>query len=121
VFRAGAVALWLAAVAAAGVAAQGAEPTLRDPMRPFQPVIGEGGPGTAPAPRFRLTAVLISPSRRVAIINGKPYQQGEKIGAAEVTHIDAQSVGLREGELQLVVHLGKTRARAAAVTGDSGQ
>ncbi len=120
-FKAGTVAVWLAAAAAAGGVAQGAEPALRDPMQPFQPVVGEGGPGTAPAPRFRLTGVLISPSRRVAIINGKPYQQGEKIGSAEVTHIDARSVGLREGERQLVVLLGKTPARAAAVTGDSGQ
>lgn len=118
-FRAAVVAFWCAAAAAE--AAEAAEPILHDPMRPFQVVAGEGGPGTGAAPRFRLTAVLISPSRRVAIINGKPYQQGQKIGAVEITHIDAQSVGLRDGGEEWVVHLGKTHARGAAVTGASGQ
>ena len=81
----------------------------------FDAVAADGGPGAAPAPRFRLTAVLISPARRVAIINGKPYQQGAKVGGAEITQIDAQSVRLRDGGEELVVHLGKTRARAAVV------
>jgi hypothetical protein len=90
-------------------------------MRPFQVIAGEGGAETAAAPRFHLTAVLVSPTRRVAVIDGKPYQQGQKIGTAEVTHIDARSVGLRDGGEEWVVHLGKTRPRAPAATGDSGQ
>jgi hypothetical protein len=121
VFRRLAVLALCCAAAAAGLAVHGAEQPLRDPMRPFEPVVGEGGPGTAPAPRFRLTGVLISPSRRIAIINGKHYQLGQKIGAVEVTRIDAQSVGLREGDTELVVPLGKAQARPAPVTGDSEQ
>jgi hypothetical protein len=120
VFRAAAMVAMALCCAAAG-AAHGAEPVLNDPMRPFQAVAGEGGRGAAAVPRFQLTAVLISPSRRVAVINGKPYQQGQKIGTAEVISIGAQSVGLRDGGEELVVHLGKTRPRATAVTGDSGQ
>ena len=118
-FKAAAIALVCAA--AAGAAAFSAELPLHDPMRPFQAAARDGGPGALPVPRFRLTAVLVSPSRRVAIINGKPYQQGQKVNGAEVTHIDAQSVGLRDGGDEWVVHLGKTHASAAIVTGDSRQ
>jgi hypothetical protein len=120
VFKAVAVAVTLT-LAAAALAANGAEPPLRDPMQPFRAVGAEGGPGAAPTPRFRLTAVVISPTRRIAVINGKPYSQGQTVGGAEIVQIDAQSVGLRDGEEELVVHLGKTHTSAKAVTGDSGQ
>ncbi len=114
------VAIALVCAAAAAALAHSAEPPLHDPMRPFQPVAGDG-PGAAPVPRFRLTAVLISPARRVAIINGKSYQEGQKVSGAEITHIDAQSVELRDGGDEWVVHLGKTHASAAIVTGESRQ
>lgn len=144
-FRHVAAILLVCAATAASVAAQGSEPgpevasaptpsapssamaqsnpaaSLLDPMRPFEPPVGEDGPGTAPAPRFRLTAVLISAGRRVAIINGKPYQEGQKVGGAELTYVEAKSVGLREGDSEIVVHLGKTRARPTVATGDSAQ
>jgi hypothetical protein len=145
VFRHVAAIVLVCAATAASVAAQGSEPgpevasaptpsalpsgpstsssaaSLLDPMRPFEPPVGENGPGTAPAPRFRLTAVLISAGRRVAIINGKPYQEGQKVGGAELTYVEAKSVGLREGDREIVVHLGQTRARPKVTPGDSAQ
>jgi hypothetical protein len=117
VFRAAALVLWCAAA----FAASGGEP-VHDPMRPFAAgAAGAGGPAAAAAPRFVLTAVLISSARRVAIINGKPYRQGDKVAGAEITRIESQAVALDDGGEELVVHLGKTRASATAATGDSPQ
>ena len=103
-------------------AAQGAEPVLHDPTQPYSAIASEGGgPVGAPAPRFRLTGVLISPSRRVAIVNGKPYQEGQRVSGAELTRIESRSVQLRDGNHDLVVLLGKARASAQPAEGDSGQ
>jgi hypothetical protein len=90
-------------------------------MQPFRAVEGAGGPGAAPSPRFRLTAVLISPTRRIAVINGKTYSQGQKVGGVEIVLVEAQSVGLREGAEEWVVQLGNTHVSAKAVKGDSGR
>ena len=106
------------ALALAVTAAHGAEPPVGDPMRPFQHV-GEGARGESSAPAFRLTAVLISASRRVAIVNGKPCTQGEVVDGAEVASIAPDAVALRRGEKQWVIHLGTDRA-APGGGGDSG-
>lgn len=74
----------------------GAE-ALNDPTRP---------PARAPAPRpgaavvvarerLVLSSVLISPERRVAVINGRALQVGERIDDAEVVAIDLQQVRLK--------------------------
>ena len=92
----------------AAAAARADAPPLRDPMQPFKAVPGAGGgAGVAGAPRFRLTAVLISPTRRVAILNGAPRQEGDRIDGATLTHIDAQSVRLEQGGASWVIHLGE--------------
>ena len=104
---------WLAAASAV------AEPPVRDPTQPYRPVAGEPGTSAEPAPRFRLTAVLIAPSRRVAVVNGKPYQQGQRVDGAEIVSIEAHSVQLRDGNADLVLHLGSgpPKARSAGVSG----
>jgi hypothetical protein len=100
------------AAAAAGAAA---EPPVRDPMQPFVAVAGEpGGTSATPAPRFRLTAVLIAPSRRVAIVNGKPCQEGQRVDGAEIVSIEAHDVRLRDGRSELTLHLGGGPAGAHA-------
>ena len=87
-------------------AAARADAPLRDPMQPFK--AGAGGvAGVAGAPRFRLSAVLISPTRRVAILNGAPRQEGDRIDGATLTHIDAQWVRLEQGAASWVIHLGE--------------
>jgi hypothetical protein len=57
-----------------------------------------------------LTVVLISPTRRVAIVNGKPYECGEIVGGAEIVRIDPDAVHLREHGNELVVPLGHAAA-----------
>jgi hypothetical protein len=116
-------ALGLACFLAIAGAVSAAEPAMHDPTQPFR--AGAGGETAAPAagsqPRFKVTAVLVSPTRRVAIVNGKAVQEGERIAGAEVVKIDGRSVQLREGHREFVVQLGETRASAPRAAGDSGQ
>jgi hypothetical protein len=94
-------------LAIAGVA-RAEELPVRDPMRPFgSAAAGAGGAVAVSAPRFALTAVLIAPTRRVAIVNGKPYTQGEAVDGAEIVAIDHDAVRLRERGTELVISLGR--------------
>jgi hypothetical protein len=92
-------------LAVAGAAAAD-EPPVRDPMRQFGRSSGAGA-AVAAAPRFALTAVLIAPTRRIAIVNGKPYSQGESVDGAEIVAIEQGAVRLREHGADLVVSLGR--------------
>jgi hypothetical protein len=81
-------------------------PLPGDPMRPLVAAGAGAAPGAARRP-FELTAVVISSTRRVAVVNGRPYQAGERVGAAEVVQIDRDAVHLRvKGEV-VVVPLGR--------------
>lgn len=101
-------ALFVAAVLVACRVAAAEELPLRDPMQPYRFVAGPGG--VAGAPRFALTAVLISPARRVAIVNGRPYERGETVNGAEIVRIDADAIHLREHGAEIVVPLGRADA-----------
>jgi hypothetical protein len=101
-----------ALLVAIGAAAD--EPDPKDPMQPFRP--GAAGYAGGPTvPRFRLTAVLVSPARRVAIVNGRPYQIGERIDGAEVIRIEPQAVHLRDGDAELKIGLGTRQPERAEV------
>jgi hypothetical protein len=104
-------ALIVVGVFVAAGAARAEDALVRDPMQPYRFVAGPGGVG---APRFALTAVLISPTRRVAIVNGKPYERGESVNGAEIVRIDPDAVRLREHGNELVVPLGHAAVAAAA-------
>jgi len=82
---------------------------VRDPMQPLIRDAGStAGAATAAArPRFALTGVVISPLRRVAIVNGKPYRQGESVAGAEIVAIESHAVRLRDGATELVIPLGR--------------
>jgi hypothetical protein len=108
-----------ACVLLAGLAARGQDAPVRDPMRPFQ-ASGVGARQAAPPPRFALTAVLISPLRRVAVVNGQPYQQGDHVDGAQITLIEPNAVHLREGSNELVLRLrgaGRTAVKRSAEDG----
>jgi len=74
-------------------------------MQPYRP--GAAGTGTAESlPRpYELTAVLISATRRVAVLNGRPYQEGDTVDRATITRIEPQIVHLHKDGADLVVHL----------------
>jgi hypothetical protein len=111
-------ALIVVGVFVAAGAARAEDALVRDPMQPYRFVAGPGGVG---APRFALTAVLISPTRRVAIVNGKPYERGESVNGAEIVRIDPDAVRLREHGNELVVPLGHAAVAAAAEKPSQGE
>ena len=114
--------LLLACLVSIAGASLAAEPALHDPTEPYRPAAdGSAAPIGVPAPRFKLTAVLISPSRRVAIVNGKPLREGQRVAGAELVKIDERSVQLRDGNHDFVVQLGNARAKTRAAEGESGK
>lgn len=92
--------LLLTASLVAGPAGADAFEQWSDPTRPY----------TAPAESDRaglqLQYTLVSPQRRVAVINGHRYATGARVGGWEIVAIDATEVVLRDGarekRLQLV-------------------
>ena len=94
----------LAAVSAAGAADPFAN--LPDPTRPsgWQ---GGGGGSTG------VQSILISPQRKVAVVNGRTVSIGDRVGDAVVVDIRPYEVilsrGGRESRLRLVPRLDKTK------------
>jgi hypothetical protein len=61
----------------------GSQPTANDldqPNRAVAPATAEAAPDPA---KFRVTSTLLGPRRRVAVINGRPYTEGEELVAGE--------------------------------------
>lgn len=68
---------------------------LADPMRPPAAAAASPEPGEATKGAARLQSVLISPSRRVAVIDGRVVREGERVGDATLVSIAASHVLLR--------------------------
>ena len=86
---------WIAAAlllaASLGVHADAA---LKDPTRP--PTIQSAGRAVATRAAFwRLTSTLISPERRIAVINRRIVEAGQRVGGALVVWIGPGRVRLR--------------------------
>lgn len=84
---------------------------LPDPTRPPDlaakgvPAIGGSGSsaGIDASEPFRLQSVIVSPGRKVAVINGQIVEPGDKVGDAVVVEITESEVVLRSGkDLQTV-------------------
>lgn len=91
--------------------------TLVDPTRPPNVATQAAPGGEVVAPQGpQLQSVLISPSRRVAVISGTTVAQGGQYGEATVTAIDETSVQLRyrngRRTLQLLPDVTKRERRA---------
>ena len=99
------------------------EPPVRDPMRPFASVVGPGGAASAASrPRFTLTGIVIGASRRIAIVNGKPYVQGETVDGAEIVAVEPGVVRLRERGAEMVLSLSRVdSARLPSTQGEVAQ
>jgi hypothetical protein len=110
----------LVAVGALHRGLQAEEAPTRDPMRPFGADAAVAGTDVATGPRFTLTGVLIAPTRRVAMINGRPYMQGENVDGAEIVAIERNAVRLREQGNELVISLGRpAQGRPPPVQGET--
>jgi hypothetical protein len=84
-----------------GAAAQ--DLPLRDPMRPYS--IERSAERATQVARPRVSAILISTVRRIAVIDGETYAEGDVFAGAEIVRIEPRSVHLRRGDRELVMAL----------------
>ena len=78
---------------------------LHDPMRPGGAAPPSPSTERAPAPSYRLDSIILAPQRRSAIINGRLVNEGEMLGRAQITRIEASRVTLRIGNQHHVLTL----------------
>ena len=119
-FRAG-PALVLIALAADALA-QAEAPRVQDPTRPYLPQPAAGGGSVAAEAAddgIVLTAILISRSRRLAVINGRVHREGERVNGDLITRIEQGAVRIARGGENVLVRL--REERAADNDGDQGQ
>jgi hypothetical protein len=86
-----------------------AEPRLKDPMRPYSPP--PAGAGAPANDGYRLTTIVHSADRHVAVINGKALRVGDQIGAAQVVAIEAWQVRLMQGDKSILISLSRSKVR----------
>ena len=94
----------LVALSTAGVAA---EPTLKDPMRPYQAPPASKKPSGA----WRLTTIVRNGDRQVAVINGQAVRVGDTINGARVEAIEPWEVRLKRGDQDIVIPLRRAPQR----------
>lgn len=77
---------------------------LADPMRP--PAVGGRASVSADAnaPRWQVTAILISSGRRLAMVNNRLLAVGSTVDGARIKAIYGNSVELDIGDRALVIH-----------------
>ncbi|MGA8863481.1 MAG: hypothetical protein WBM09_08235 [Gallionella sp.] len=79
---------------------------LPDPTRPPSSIAAASGTGIGSvAPSSRLRSIIISETRRAAIIDGKTVELGERIGETRLVEINAGSVVLQRGNARQVLTL----------------
>jgi MSHA biogenesis protein MshK len=90
-------AVLLAALGASSAGQAAHAQALADPTRP--PQAAGSGPllEAAPAERTRLQSVLLSPGRKLAVIDGQTVPLGGRVGEATVVEISPDQVVLRQG------------------------
>jgi MSHA biogenesis protein MshK len=76
---------------------------LADPTR--RPDVREAEPAAAPSVGPSLQLIILSPGRRLAVINGKTMRIGDRVGEARIVAIDVDSVRLRSGDGLTVMKL----------------
>jgi hypothetical protein len=77
---------------------------VQDPTRPAVVARSEvGAPLTADS--LHLTGVLVSSSRRIAVIDGKFYRVGDRVNGEEIMRIEPGSIQIRRGSEQVLVRV----------------
>ncbi len=83
---------------------------LPDPMQP-PAQIRPAKRARDRAPSWRLQSVLVSPGRRVAVINGRALAVGERIHGARLVAIHPGHVVLQQGSRRIVVRLAMPKVK----------
>jgi len=84
------------------LAVQAQELRVQDPTRPTVITRTEGGVPQA-VTSLRLTGVLVSDTRRIAVINGRFYRVGDRVNGEEIIRIDPGSIRIMRGGEQVQV------------------
>ena len=84
-----------------------ADEALRDPTRPYAPIKGP----RASSPGFVVNAIIISPERRVAIVNGRRLAVGGSLDGATVMAIEKDHLILETGGKRIRAELNKRAMR----------
>jgi len=84
-----------------------ADEVLRDPTRPYSPAARVA----ASAPRYTVNAIIVSPERKVAIVNGQRVGIGGTVDGATVISIEKDQLVLERDGKQTTVSLNKGAAR----------
>jgi len=80
---------------------------LRDPTRPYT----AKERSRTSMPRFVVNAIIISPERRVAIVNGRRVAVGGSLGGATVVAIDKDQVIVEIGGKRITAGLNERAMR----------
>lgn|GEM_PF-1455636 len=100
---------WLAGPAGHGICR--AE-NLPDPTRPPAAVWqSPEQPSDLSSETWEVTSILVSPGRRVAVINGQSRQEGDKVAGAVVLKISPLAVTFRKDGRDINVGLGGSRIK----------
>jgi MSHA biogenesis protein MshK len=106
--------LILLSVATASAAQALGDPTV-PPYAYGVAVSASGGAASGPA----LQSILLSPVRRLAVIDGRMVRIGDRVGGALVVAIEIDSVKLRRGDgisvMKLLPDVGKDRTRTLPI------
>lgn len=78
---------------------------LADPMRPPAAAATSSEPGEATKSAAQLQSILISPRRRVAVIDGRVVRLGERVGDATVVAISDSEVVLQRADARETLKL----------------
>lgn len=94
--------LLLALPFAAALAADVNAEELVDPTRPSH-VAAARDSNTTRAPSWQVESIIVSPGRRLAVVNGRVVGVGDRVGGAKVTEILPYEVRLEyQGEIRRI-------------------
>lgn len=94
--------LLLALPFAAALVANANAEELVDPTRPSH-VAAASDSNTTRAPAWHVESIIVSPGRRLAVVNGRVVGVGDRIGGAKVTEILPYEVRLEyQGEIRRI-------------------
>ena len=97
-------AAWILGLVLATSVAGAEELPLRDPLRPYTATLPSDASG-APVRRLELQAVVVSPERRIAVINDELRREGERVGDAVIVRIERGAVHMRRAGEDFVLRL----------------
>ena len=89
---------------------------VRDPTRPAGGSGTAGGNLASTAERFELAATIVSGERRIALINGRFFREGERVNGQQITRIEPGAIRLMRAGNEVLI-----RVHARPADGNDGE